>query len=91
LDTDRRRVLIQENAVWVGGKVAVGTPKSHENRSVPYPRFLEPMLAELCAGKPRDGIVFGNGLTHQVPPKVKTGWSRTPCGEPKNATPTSRS
>lgn len=74
LDTERRRALISENAVWVGGKIAVGTPKTHENRSVPYPKFLVEHLAALADGKDPDALVFGNGLTHQVPPKVKTGW-----------------
>jgi len=41
LDTARRRVNVQRNAVMVGGDLVIGTPKSHESRSVPCPRFLE--------------------------------------------------
>jgi integrase len=74
IDAERRRALISENAVWVRGKIALGTPKSHEHRSVPYPKFLSEHLMAQSEGKGPDGLIFGNGLTHQVPPKVKTGW-----------------
>lgn len=45
LDMLRRRLLIEENAVLIGSKVHVGTPKTHERRSVPFPRFLSEHLA----------------------------------------------
>lgn len=54
------------------GTIAVGTPKSHENRGVPYPKFLAEHLAAQSDDMAPDA--FGNRLTHQVPPKVKTGW-----------------
>lgn len=74
LDTLRRRVNVQENAVNVGGKVIVGTPKSHEARSVPYPAFLSEPLKALCEGKGRDQLVFGRGLTHLRAPDGRRGW-----------------
>lgn len=74
LDLSRRRILVQENAVSIGGRIVVGTPKTHERRSVPYPAFLAEMLAEQCEGKSRDHLVFGNGLVHQVAPKSGVGW-----------------
>lgn len=74
LDTLRRRMLIQENAVYVGSGVVVGTPKTHENRSVPYPRFLSEPLAKACEGKTRDQLVFGNGDAFLTKTSSDTGW-----------------
>lgn len=74
IDSTRRRILVQENAVSVGGKIVVGTPKTHERRSVPYPSFLSELLAAECAGKTRDQLVFGDGVVHQVAPKSGVGW-----------------
>lgn len=74
LDRSRRRLLITENAVSVGGRIVVGTPKSHENRSVPYPAFLDEMFGDACRGKSRDQLVFGDGVAHKVAPKSGVGW-----------------
>lgn len=74
VDARRRRLLIQENAVSVGGRIVVGTPKTHERRSVPYPAFLSSMLEAECAGKTPQQLVFGDGLAHRVAPKSGVGW-----------------
>ncbi|CAN5321568.1 hypothetical protein BH11ACT2_BH11ACT2_22140 [soil metagenome] len=74
LDTLRRRMLIQENAVYVNSRVVIGTPKTHENRSVPYPKFLAEPLARLCEGKARSQLVFGNGTAHFPRTGSSTGW-----------------
>jgi integrase len=74
LDTLRRRMQISENAVTVGSSIVVGTPKTHENRSVPYPKFLSEPLAAACASKSRDMLVFGKGLAHINAPKSGQGW-----------------
>ena len=60
LDMLRRRISVARNAVEVGGVIVVGTPKSHTRRSVPFPEFLAPLLAEQCKGKVRDGLVFAD-------------------------------
>lgn len=60
----RRRLHVEENAVLVKREIHVGTPKTHEQRTVPYPPFLAPMIAEACAGKGPDDLLFGNGRTH---------------------------
>jgi integrase len=57
-ETLKRRIHVRRNAVNVGGKVEVGTPKTHERRTVPLPKFLIEPLAAACRGKGRDGIVF---------------------------------
>jgi len=69
IDTLRRRLMVAENAVYVNGSILVGTPKTHERRSVPYPKFLAIPLAAACEGKNRDDIVFDDG---------RGGYQRTP-------------
>lgn len=64
VDALRRRVVVEENAVLVSGKVHVGTPKTHHSRSVAYPNFLSLPLAKLAEGKSRDGLLFGDGSAH---------------------------
>lgn len=73
VDTLRRRLHIRRNAVNVGGVVEVGTPKTHERRTVPLPRFLVGPLASACQGKGRDGIVFPAASgDYAKPPGMKT-------------------
>ena len=60
VDLDRGRLSIEENAVLTGGKVIVGTPKTHKRRSVPFPRMLERPLQEQLADKDEDSILFPN-------------------------------
>ncbi len=74
LDMSRRRLFVEENAVTVGSALIVGTPKSHETRSVPFPEFLEPLLRSETASKTRDQLVFGNGLSHLRPSNSDGGW-----------------
>ena len=59
LDLTRRRATIAESVTVVPGRGQVwGTPKSHERREVPIPRFLVDDLAEHVRGKSRDDLVF---------------------------------
>jgi integrase len=74
LDALRRRVNVEQNAVDVGGHIIVGTPKSHETRSVPYPDFLSIPLAALCEGKGRQSLLFGNGVDHLRAVAAHNGW-----------------
>ncbi|TFC85797.1 site-specific integrase [Cryobacterium sp. TmT2-59] len=74
LDTLRRRMLIEENAVLIGSHVEVGTPKTHENRSVPFPKFLSVPLARACEGKTRGQLVFGAGDVHFPRSQNQSGW-----------------
>ncbi len=74
LDTLRRRMLVSENAVYIASRVNVGTPKTHENRSVPYPKFLSEPLARACEGKTREQLVFGNGVAYFRKVSSDTGW-----------------
>ncbi len=60
----RKRFVIEENAVMIGYMIHVGTPKTHEKRSVPYPERLAPMIEQACAGKGPEGLLFGDGVNH---------------------------
>lgn len=74
VDALRRRVNVEENAVMVGSVIHIGTPKTHEARSVPYPEFLALPIAKLCEGKGREDLVFGNGVMHLRLPNSRDGW-----------------
>lgn len=66
LDMLRRRFMIEENAVQVGSVIEVGTPKNHKKRTVPFPKFLAERLAEQCAGKGREDLVFPGDDGHYM-------------------------
>jgi integrase len=58
LDLMRRRAEIVEGVAEVGGRAVFSTPKSHQVRSVPIPRFLVDELAQHVAGQNPDDFVF---------------------------------
>jgi integrase len=59
LDLMRRRATIAESVTEVGKRGLVwGTPKGHERRDVPIPRFPVDDLAQHVAGHPTDALVF---------------------------------
>ncbi|MEV4389717.1 tyrosine-type recombinase/integrase, partial [Micromonospora sp. NPDC049580] len=58
LDLLRRRVTVAVAFTEVGGELVEGTPKNHQRRSVPIPRFLVDELAAHVAGKRREDLVF---------------------------------
>jgi integrase len=70
LDLMRRRAVIAESVTVVRGAQVWGTPKGHERREVPIPRFLVDELAAHVVGKAPDELVFtgirGGALRAQV-------------------------
>ena len=58
LDLLRRRATIDEAIAEVAGRVVYSTPKTHQSRTVPIPRFLVDELAQQVAGKGTDDFVF---------------------------------
>lgn len=58
VDLDRRRVFIAESVTEVNGSLVWGTPKTHERRSVPLPRFLAELLGKQLVDKGPDDLVF---------------------------------
>ncbi|RIU38540.1 tyrosine-type recombinase/integrase [Mycobacteroides abscessus] len=57
-DMLRRRVNIRQSVTEVSGKLVWSTPKNHERRSVPFPKFLTEDLAARMEGKGREDLVF---------------------------------
>lgn len=88
LDTLRRRVTVEENAVLVNATIVVGTPKDNETRSVPYPPFLSRPLASLCEGKSRQDLLFGDGHLHIRVPKSGGGWFEAAVRHAQGVDPT---
>ena len=74
VDTLRRRLSVEENAVMVGSFIEVGTPKTHETRSVPYPEFLTPAIEQAIEGKRREDLLFGDGRFYMRLPNSRDGW-----------------
>lgn len=76
VDTRRRRLSVVQNAVYVNGSIVVGTPKTHERRSVPFPQFLTASLKDACALKSPDAIVFddGRGNYQKTPTMAANSW-----------------
>jgi integrase len=53
-----RRIDVRRAFSDVGGKIVLGTPKSHLARTVPLPRFLAAELAAFVQNKNPDDLVF---------------------------------
>jgi integrase len=71
----RRRLSVEENAVAVGGKIVTGTPKSHEQRTVPLPKFLVPLLYDIIAELDPDDLLFTRADGgHLRRPKTGRSW-----------------
>jgi len=58
IDLNRRRIDVRRAFSDVGGRVVLGTPKSHQSRTVPIPRFLATELKAAVDGKRADDLVF---------------------------------
>jgi len=58
VDLLRRRLDIAESVTEVGGRLVTGTPKTHQQRSVPVPRSLVDDLGLVMAGKGPEEYVF---------------------------------
>ncbi|GAB3769406.1 hypothetical protein GCM10027600_24210 [Nocardioides ginsengisegetis] len=72
LDLRRNRAVIAESVTPVQGHGLVwGTPKTHQRREVPIPRFLASELAAHVADKKADDLVFA-GIRGGQPLRVST-------------------
>lgn len=81
----RRRLTVEENAVLAGGRIHLGTPKTHEKRTVPVPKFLAVMLEELAKGKQPDELLFGDGEKFMRLPDYQEGWFAAAVGRVRRA------
>ena len=57
-DMLRRRMQIRQAVAEVRGRLVWSTPKSYEQRTVPFPAFLANELAALMVGKDRGDLIF---------------------------------
>jgi integrase len=57
-DFARNRLTVSQNAVEVGSTIHVGTPKTHERRSVPVPAFLVDAVKAQSRDKLPDALLF---------------------------------
>lgn len=74
IDLRRRRIDVRRAFSDVGGKLVLGTPKSHHARTVPLPRFLAAELADHIANLKPDDLVFTTALGSVVrSAKLATG------------------
>ncbi len=58
IDLARRRIDVRRAFSDVGGHIVLGTPKSHQSRTVPIPRFLARELATAITGRHADDLAF---------------------------------
>ena len=72
IDLRRNRAIIAESVTPVQGLGLVwGTPKTHQRREVPIPKFLAADLAHHLHGKQPDDLVFA-GIRNGQPLRVST-------------------
>lgn len=72
VDFDKRRLSVSVNAVLVGGKVVLGTPKTHKRRAVPFPAFLTVPLSRACTGRQSSAVLFSDRTgSHLTTPTVR--------------------
>jgi integrase len=62
VDLVRQRISVEKNAVYVNGQTIVGTPKTHQRRTVPFPDFLISGLDQSRSSKAANDLVFPNKL-----------------------------
>ncbi len=58
---DRRTLRIDTAVSEVGGRLVVGDPKNHRERTVPLPAHLVAHLSEVCEGRDAGEYVFTTG------------------------------
>jgi integrase len=58
VDLLRRRLTVAETLSEINGHLVWGTPKNHQQRSVPIPSFLCDLLAEVIGYRPHDDLLF---------------------------------
>ena len=74
VDFLRRRLVLHENAVAVGGRTHVGTLKTGHSRSVALPAFVVDELAATCAGKDRDDLIWPAQDGGYLAPPTNKSW-----------------
>lgn len=58
LDPLRNRINVERNAVTVGSAVHIGTPKTHERRSIAVAGYVMQLLLKVSENTPADGLIW---------------------------------
>ncbi|MDV7174993.1 site-specific integrase [Gordonia amicalis] len=75
VDIPRKRLSVTDNAVQIDQVHEVGSPKSGQPRSVPFPEFLAFELRILVDGLAPDALLFSNPRGGYLKRSVsRTGW-----------------
>jgi integrase len=74
VDFDRRRIQVERAVVELAdGRLVYGTPKNHQQRSVPFPAFLTDELTELVRDRGSRELLFRSPNGH---PLRVNNWKR---------------
>jgi integrase len=68
--------------------MAIGTPKTHEARSVPVPGFLLEKIVLASTGKAPEDLLFGFANIHLLRPHTWHGWFARAVDASRDADPT---
>lgn len=86
VDKRRHRISVSKSATQVRRRIIVGTPKTHELRTVVYPDVLDAEIRELTKGRAQDDLLFpdpstADGYMHQPPSPKANGisWFARAC------------
>lgn len=63
VDIQRRRIQVRRNATEVDNKIIVGSTKTDEWRTISYPRILDDIISNACAGHGDEDILFADPKT----------------------------
>ena len=76
IDLTKRRITVSRNAVRVGQETVIGTPKTHKQRTVPFPAFLAPKLEALIDGSDPTALLFSDAQGQHLitPTSYKYTW-----------------
>lgn len=75
LDVTTRRINIREAVAEVNGKAVLGSVKSHEKRTVAYPRFLDAAVKDACHGKGQEDRLWASEEGGYLRPgNAVSGW-----------------
>lgn len=70
----RCRISVERNAVTVGSKVIIGTPKTHEQRTVAVPKKVMRMVEPLLKDKLPDALLWPAGNGGSLPTPSRPDW-----------------
>lgn len=76
----RRRITVERNAVTVGTEVVVGTPKTHERRTVIMPGSVARLLEPVLEGKGPDDLLWPRRDGSPMRPPSHGDWYYTALG-----------